>query len=253
MKLHRYSEDVNVSSRRLCLSIVNHGHGKLIEDLLNDLRSIDMSGCRIIVTNNIADASFDLSLFQDLPLTVIHNLRQHGFGANHNVAFTVSDSEFFVVVNPDIRIKSLDFKVLLEPFEEKSVAAVAPLVLSPDGGFEDSARRFPTVNRLAKRVLTRSRDLDYVIQEFPYEVDWVAGMFVVFRSEIFRQIGGFDSLRYYMYMEDADICRRLWLNNFKVLVTPSERVFHMAQRASRKNLKHMRWHLMSAFRYLTDL
>lgn len=253
MKLHRYSEIGDISPFRVCLSIVNHGHGKLIEDLLNDLRSIDMSGGKIIVTNNIPDASFDSSLFQDLPLTVIDNVRQQGFGANHNVAFTISDSEFFVVVNPDVRIKSLDFKTLLEPFGEKSVAAVAPLVLSRDGGFEDSARRFPTVKRLAKRVLTRSHELDYEIQEFPYEVDWVAGMFVVFRSENFRQIGGFDSVRYYMYMEDVDICRRIWLNNSKVLVIPRERVVHMAQRASRKNLKHMRWHLMSAFRYLTGL
>jgi GT2 family glycosyltransferase len=76
-------------------------------------------------------------------------------------------------------------------------------------------------------------------------------MFVVFRQDAFLKIDGFDERRFFMYLEDADICRRLLDNGWKTLINPSEQVIHMAQRASRRNLKHMRWHAVSAFRFLS--
>jgi GT2 family glycosyltransferase len=56
-----------------------------------------------------------------------------------------------------------------------------------------------------------------------------------------------------MYFEDADICRRLGKTGWLVLVNPNVHVIHMAQRASHRNLKHMRWHAVSAFRFLSGL
>jgi GT2 family glycosyltransferase len=146
-----------------------------------------------------------------------------------------------------------DLQNLLSPFHDQTVAAVAPVVLSGDGKVEDSARRFPTLMRFTKRVLLRQRDADYNVGAVPYPVDWVAGMFVVFRREAYQQIGGFDDRRFFMYLEDADICRRLGKIGCRVMVNPNVQVIHMAQRASRRNLKHMRWHLVSALRYLTGL
>ena len=78
-------------------------------------------------------------------------------------------------------------------------------------------------------------------------------MFVVFRREAYQEVGGFDDRRFFMYLEDADICRRLAREGWKVLVNPNVQVIHMAQRASRRNLKHMRWHITSAFRFLTGI
>lgn len=245
------SDNMGIESRRVCLSIVNHCHGDVFLTLLEDLRSICKKDVEIIVTNNIPDPAFDQSLFDDLPLKVVNNVRQKGFGDNHNSAFNISNSEFFVIVNPDIRISSLDFDDLLAPFQDVSVAAVAPIVLSPSGGIEDSARKFPSLLRFAKRILFASREPDYRIQADPFAVDWVAGMFVVFRKHAFRQVCGFDSSRFYMYMEDVDICRRIGMNDWKVLINPHVKVIHAAQRASRRNLKHMQWHLISAMRYLT--
>ena len=102
-----------------------------------------------------------------------------------------------------------------------------------------------------KRVVLRHREPDYVPGNAPLLVDWVAGMFVVFRKNVFLSLGGFDDRRFFMYLEDVDICRRINEAGFNVLLNPKVSVVHMAQRASHKNLKHMRWHVVSAFRYLT--
>lgn len=240
------------TSEQITLSIVSHGQASLIRSLLADLAELPQQNFEVLITVNLPE---DESPYygHPFPLRIIRNNTPKGFGANHNAAFGQANASWFAVVNPDIRIKSLDLHTLLSPFHDQCVAAVAPLVLSGDGKLEDSARRFPTFTRFAKRVLLRQRDADYNVGLVPYPVDWVAGMFVVFRRDAYQKIGGFDDRRFFMYLEDADICRRLGNIGWKVMVNPSVQIIHMAQRASRRNLRHMRWHAISAIRYLTGL
>lgn len=230
--------------------MVSHGQADLIRYLLLDLAALPFHDFEVIVTLNISE---DDSLYKgfNFPLKLIKNDIPKGFGANHNAAFLQSEGLFFAVVNPDIRIQALDSEELLSPFSESRVAAVAPLVYSAEGSVEDSARRFPTFSRLFKRIVLKIRHSDYHPGDAPLLVDWVAGMFVVFRKDVFRSLGGFDDRRFFMYMEDVDICRRLNSAGFSVLLNPKVSVIHMAQRASHRNFKHMRWHAISAFRYLT--
>lgn len=239
-------------SDRITLSIVSHRQASLVAYLLTDLAKLSKQNFDVTITINCPENE---SIYEDYPfsLRIIRNNIPRGFGANHNAAFSQSTTKWFAVVNPDVRIKSLDFQVLMAPFENQAVAAVAPVILSGDGKVEDSARRFPTLTRFAKRVLLRQRNTDYKIGATPFAVDWVAGMFVVFRREAYQEVGGFDDQRFFMYLEDADICRRIEKKGWQVIVNPSSKVIHMAQRASRRNLKHMRWHAVSAIRYLTGL
>ncbi|MFO1369770.1 MAG: glycosyltransferase [Marinagarivorans sp.] len=243
---------MSISPDQITLSIVSHGQAALVHELLKDLSLLFHQSFEVIITVNIPEDESSYRGFP-FPLRIIRNSIPKGFGDNHNAAFASSNSRWFAVVNPDIRIESMDFDVLLKPFQVAEVAALAPVVLSPKGGVEDSARRFPSLVQFAKRVLLRQRNSDYEVQDGPYYVDWVAGMFVIFRREAFQRVGGFDSRRFYMYLEDADICRRLSSNGWKIIVNPHIRVIHMAQRASHRSIKHMRWHAISAFRFLTGI
>jgi GT2 family glycosyltransferase len=82
-------------------------------------------------------------------------------------------------------------------------------------------------------------------------VDWVAGMFIVFRSDAFRSVGGFDE-RYFLYYEDVDICRRLGAAGASVIYEPGAEVIHDARRASRRELRRAVHHLSSAVRFLVS-
>ncbi|WP_081007654.1 MULTISPECIES: glycosyltransferase [Comamonas] len=234
------------------LSIVSHGQANLIKDLLNDLDKLPEKFFEVIITINLAE---DESLYQgfSFPIRIIRNSKPKGFGCNHNAAFNFSSAKWFAVVNPDIRVDSLDISELLSPFEDQSIAAIAPLILSKEGKVEDSARRFPTLFRLIKRVVFGKRTSDYGVSADPFLVDWVAGMFVVFRRSAYKNISGFDDRRFFMYLEDADICRRLKQKGLQTVVNPKVQVVHLAQRASRKNFQHMRWHIVSTLRFLTGL
>lgn len=236
----------------LSLSIVSHGQSALIKPLLDDLRRLALPDIEVLITVNIPE---DEGPFQEppSPSRIIRNVTPKGFGANHNAAFEQSKGQFFVVVNPDIRLPSLNVEQLLKPMRDPKVGAVAPVVLNGAGGIEDSVRRFPTIASLARRVLFKQRVPDYEWKTQPIDVDWSAGMFVVFRRESYQEVRGFDYQRFFMYMEDVDICRRLKETGYRVVLQPAVSVIHDAQRASRRSFKHMRWHLTSAFRYLTGL
>ena len=83
------------------ISIVSHGHGPLLNRLLGDLdRQADLAGVRVVLTLNIPEA-VDIAVFHRLEIEVIQNVTPRGFGANHNAAFALCSTPWFLILNPD--------------------------------------------------------------------------------------------------------------------------------------------------------
>lgn len=229
----------------ITVSVVSHGHGTMVSRLVGQLLALP-EVCRVVLTLNIAES---LVLPQDSRLRVLENPAPQGFGANHNQAFLQCDTPFFCVLNPDIELVGNPFPVLCEPLRAGRAGLCAPLVLGPDGAVEDSVRPFMTPWRMVLRKLgVVGGGTIPVIDGPPVYPDWVAGMFMLFDAEAYRQVHGFDTA-YFMYCEDTDICTRLWQDGMRVMVCPAVQVIHHAQRASRRSLRHLRWHVASMLRY----
>jgi GT2 family glycosyltransferase len=237
---------------KVLISIVSHGQGDLIKKLLHDLDSNlknSKHSINVVVTINISEDETFLSGFSNLLIHTIRNKHQKGYGENHNYSFKSMDSDFFLVLNPDLRIRSNLIDSLI-PYFKTCTGVVAPRVLNSFGDEEDSCRKFPTMLNMIKRKLLKYKKNDYVFLESkPHEVEWVAGMFMLFESSTYGKIKGFDE-RYYMYLEDADICRRLRKNGLSTIYIPKYEIIHDARRASRKNFKYLIWHLKSMLRFL---
>ena len=234
---------------KITFSVVSHGHGRFVELLLKDFQSLSLPSYEIVLTLNVEEDEAFIEKYQGLPITVVRNSIAKGFGENHNCAFAIARGEFFAVVNPDVRLKGFVFDPILMSLADATVGLCAPAVYSSSGQLEDSARKFPTVALLLERKLRGYNEPDYSFVRGPMTVDWVAGMFMVFRREVFAMVGGFDE-RYFMYFEDVDICRRVWKAGWSVVLNPLARITHDAQRASRRDLRHVAWHVRSAFRFL---
>jgi N-acetylglucosaminyl-diphospho-decaprenol L-rhamnosyltransferase len=230
-------------------SLVSHGQLHLVKDFLRDFQQSDFHSVEIILTLNIPEDESALVEFQTLPIKIVRNATPKGFGANHNFAFSMSKGDVFVIVNPDIRLRSFRLETLLDVFKMDRVGACAPVVLSSSGAIEDSARHFPSVRSLFKRALFGRPGAEYTWAQSAIKVDWTAGMFVAFRPVAFEQVGGFDE-GYFLYYEDADICRRLAKNGWSTMLQPATTVVHDAQRASRHSRQHLKWHLASIFRFI---
>lgn len=236
----------------ITISVVSHGQMPLILNLMHDLQKLcSDQPIELILTLNTPEAiTFDSSTYS-YPIQVIENKLPKGFGANHNQAFERARGDYFCVVNPDIRLRDCPLPILIGCLQDPKIGAVAPGVLSPSGSLEDSARHFPTFKRIFGKLFQGQPAPDYALFGKCVDVDWVAGMFMVFDRRVYQKIGGFNE-RYFLYYEDVELCARLQLAGLRVVVEPSAQVVHHAQRSSHRNLKYLRWHIGSLLRFLTS-
>jgi N-acetylglucosaminyl-diphospho-decaprenol L-rhamnosyltransferase len=233
----------------ISISIVSHGQKSFVLDLLSDINKYCCNELlEVLLTVNVADENFDDLPTFFFPIRLIKNISPYGFGENHNRAFEVSSGSFFCVLNPDIRLSENPFHNLIKTLEDKSVGVSAPIVLDSFGNLEDSARRFPSPFLILCKVLGFKISYKYPIGLLYASPDWVAGMFMLFRSEMYASINGFDE-RYFLYYEDVDICARLTNAGMQVALCTNSKVVHLAQRTSHRNFKYLRWHLTSMLRF----
>ena len=237
----------------ISISIVSHLQAHLIEALLADLdRCCKTYPLEVVLTLNLPEMlPFNPSDFS-FPVLVHENTAPAGFAANHNRAFSLSTGQAFCVMNPDIRLDEEVFTVLYACLQKDAVGVVAPVVLGANLTLEDSARRFPTPLKILCKALGGCRSSDYVVKTDLIYPDWVAGMFMLFRREMYEKLGGFNE-RYFLYYEDVELCARLRLQGYKVAMCPAAKVIHHAQRSSHNNLKYLRWHLTSMLRFFLSL
>jgi N-acetylglucosaminyl-diphospho-decaprenol L-rhamnosyltransferase len=227
----------------ITLSLVSHGQATLCRQLIEDLaRLAPPSVARLVYTANLPEAPPDFSALS-FPVELIRGDRPLGFAANHNRAFFRCTTEFFAVLNPDLRFDQDPFAALITKIRDPGVGVVAPTILEADGRVADFARPLLTPWQVLRRRFANGADA--------HRIDWLAGMFLMLRSAVFRQIGGFDP-RYRLYCEDADLCARVRLAGLRIEVAREARVTHLAQRASRRRLAPMLLHIKSLLKFWTS-
>lgn len=239
---------------KIHLSIVSHGQGAIVLNLLNDLKISAKNNVLVVtLTLNIDETlPFDTEDFP-FPIRITTNTVPKGFGENHNSAFHKfhDDSYHYCVINPDIRFYQDPFSALILCLKNTSASLVAPLVLGESGEIEDSIRHFPTPLKILCKVIGRCKGGDYEIYNKPVFPDWVGGMFMLFPSDIFKQLGGFNE-KYFLYYEDVDLCARLRLRGHEVVACPEVKVIHEARRDSHRRFKYLKWHLVSMARFFSS-
>ena len=232
----------------LTISIVSHGHGALVEDLLRDLSEHVGVPCKVLLTQNVPEPDPAVSDTLRPALHIIRNSFPQGFGANHNAAFRLAGPGYFCVLNLDVRLQSDPFPALLAELAEARVGVAAPAIFDAGGRREANARRFPTPLGILRKALVGAPAADYEFGAQGLAVDWVSGVFMLFSSQTYAKVDGFDK-RYFLYYEDVDLCARLQRAGYAVRLVPSARATHAARYDSHRRLRYLRWHLVSMLRF----
>ena len=200
----------------------------------------DRSWTAIIVDNASTDGG--PAALQGLPhTTIIANHTNVGFGAAVNQAVRTTDARLLWLLNPDCEVRPGAFTALLETLDRHADCAIAaPQLLNADGSVQASARGEPTAwtglfgrhtlltrffpsSGIARRNLPAADLVASGVESAP--VDWVMGAAMLIRREPFDLVGGFDE-RYFLYWEDADLCRRLRDRGWTTRYVPAARVPH---------------------------
>ena len=221
-------------------SIVSHGQEKLVRKLIKSIdkfMSINRYTLKIVITENLENDIDVSSEYYSIEKVV--NSRKKGFGENHNSAFELFKSDYFFVINPDIEfIHSFELDNLVTDLEKMRTDIGSPLIFNRSGNLEDYKRSDLTIINLLKRKIFKTKE----------KFDWFAGVFLVFKSSTFEELKGFDT-KFFMYVEDCDLCMRARKLGKNLNDLISLRVLHNAQRASSYNINHLKWHISSLVKY----
>ena len=210
---------------------------------------------KIILVDN--DVSEWANIFNHEKLIYIKSEGNFGFGYGHNLAIKryASDSDLFLICNPDIRFEQYAFNQLVEFALQREEGLFLPKIIFENGENQFGARLLPTplnlfARRFSKKIASKL-DENYLLKSIsldkPVFVPYLSGCFMLFNSEKLLRLDGFDE-RFFMYMEDIDISRRC-ADLFGNVYYPLVEITHAHEQASYKNTKLLKAHLKSAIQY----
>lgn len=196
--------------------------------------SIDYEYDIIVVSNSVNDCS----PIEDVNI-LINNNKNIGFAKANNIAIKCSGSDFVILLNPRVSFISNNLNSAIAKFlKDDSIAALGPLIINKTGEIEDSARHFMSFKKFLKRAFQKMISRSKILLEYTAEeqfVEWVNGAFMIIKKEAFEKVNGFDE-RYFLYVEDMDICYRFMKEGYKILYFPELKIEYTPNRLSSKGL-----------------
>ena len=241
---------------RVSAIVVSHGHREELARALSALLpQVDEA---VVIANVPGSAPADA-----LGARVVEQPRPLSFAANVNAGAAATSGELLLVANPDT-VAEPGAVAALRDFTaaHPRCGAVGPQMLDPDGRWQPSRRRFPTVGgTLVRRSplrrvfppLERQRD-HYLLDERPSEpvpADWMLGGFLMIRRAAFDEVGGFDE-GFRMYGEEIDFCYRLAEAGWERWYVPAAVVRHEWKRETDRRFLTRRtlWHWRGIARFV---
>jgi GT2 family glycosyltransferase len=235
------------------------------EDVVSALRSVLSGPLRVSCT--VVDNSPTPALrrcVEENNATYIFAGANVGFGAGHNLALRQSSesADYHLVLNPDVHFSAEVLPALFRFMNEHGdVGLVMPKILNSDGTEQRLCKQLPIpldlisrrfLGGLGKALFGAQLDryeLRRVDLGVPREIPCLSGCFMFLRTKTLREVGLFDE-RYFMYMEDVDLCRRIG-GSYKTVFYPDVAITHGYAKGSYSNRRLLKLHLQSAIRYFS--
>jgi GT2 family glycosyltransferase len=184
-----------------------------------------------------------------------------GYGAANNQALERCDSEFHMILNPDVE---MDEDVLYRGLQflqaQSDVAMVSPYTTDANGQIQYLCKRYPSVLVLclrafapefiknwARTYLASYEDRDNCANGVPADVLLVSGCFMFARTDALRDASGFSD-QFFMYFEDFDLSLRLHPSG-RLVYLPTMHIVHHGGKAARKGLRHVSMFVQSGWKF----
>lgn len=214
----------------------------------------------LFVIDNSADDSLR-ALCGNSRVRYVFNNANVGFGAAHNIAIHKAyqlESDFHILLNPDVYFDPAIIKELLDKVvSDPSIGLLMPKIVYPNGDTQNLCKLIPTPKDLILRRFIPSEKIKkklenrYELRFFSYnseaEIPILSGCFMMIRTAVLKTVAGFDE-RYFMYLEDVDLCRRIGAMS-RLVYYPKVSIVHNYEKGSYKNKKLLFYHIRSAVKY----
>ena len=230
--------------------LVNYNAGPELRRALQSIAD-ELAGRRweaVVLDNASVDGSGAIAEEFAPNVRLLRNVHNVGFGRGINQGMVATTAPVVLIMNPDCRLVAGALPALEDELGmHRECAIVGPRILDPDGSVQGSARGDPDMltglfgrTTMLRKVLPwlsvsrRNVVSDEAIRtrQVSVSVDWVSGACMLVRRDAFEKAHGFDE-RYFLYWEDADLCRRLRAFGYHVRYVPGATVIHRVGHSSR--------------------
>ncbi|MFN2470700.1 MAG: glycosyltransferase family 2 protein [Gaiellaceae bacterium] len=227
----------------------------------------ELAACLTAIAPQVDELVVVSNLGADLPVPegtrLIRNDRPAGYAANANRGVAATSAPYVLVANPDTEPAPAAVAALRDFAEQHPQCGVAgPQMRYPDGTWQPSRRRFPTVagtlvRRTPLRLIAdpyRHQRRHYHLDEQPtepVEADWMLGGFLLLRRAMLDELGGFDE-GFRLYGEDIDLCYRAAKAGWERWYVPQAVVTHrhIAETDRRFLTRRTLWHWRGIARFV---
>lgn len=224
---------------KLSIVIVNYKTKNLVRECLKNIFALDLSlEYEIIVVDNNSCDGTEKILREEFPtVKFLQTGKNRGCGAGNNLGVSKAWGEYILIINPDIVVLPNSIEKMVNFLDNNRAAGlVAPKLLYPNREYQPSRYRFPKFYmpvfiRTELGLLKKGKEkvenyfMEDVKNNKPQAVDWVRGASFLVRRDLWQKINGFDE-RYFIYLEDTDLCRRIWAAGFEVWYLPEAEIIH---------------------------
>jgi GT2 family glycosyltransferase len=208
-------------------------------DLRTCLAALPPDARAIVVDNGSGDDSARVA--RDHGATVVELGRNVGFAAGVNAGLEHVTAPFTLLLNPDVVVEADTIEICRRALAaDEGIGVVGPNTVQPDGTPEPPAARR---DRHASHIVLESLGLTHVHKWFDRQtirdrshdrdVDAVNGAFMLIRSDLLRALDGLDTT-VFMYLEDADLCRRVRDRGKRVRFVAEARAVHAYGTSTRR-------------------
>lgn len=237
-------------------SIVTYNNSDIIceciSSVLKHTRHLEFT--LYVVDNASTDDTVETVRQQFPDVNVISNEKNIGFGHGHNMVLDKIDSDYHVVINPDITLGEDTIGKLSEYLENNpDIAMITPKILNEDGSEQHLPKYGPSI-RYA--IISKIKPFRYLRKKYtreeeqisvPTDVEFCTGCFFMIRTSVFKSLKGFDT-RYFMYCEDADLSRRV-RKQARIVFYPLVTATHKWKRDNTRSAKGVMRFMASLMKY----
>ena len=203
---------------------------------------------------------------RDRRLKLVKSPANVGFAGGNNLAVKNASGEIIFILNPDTAVKSDTLQKMVSYLEaHPKIGILGPQLVYSDGTIQESCRRdMSFLDLIIKRTFLRflpvfrGRVQKYLMNDFKHDktqnVELITGAAMMLPRDVFEKVGGFDD-RYFLFMEDFDLCKEVRKAGYSVTYFPDAQIEHYHKRLSGGNffsmlMKRVFWlHVQSATKY----
>lgn len=222
--------------------IVNYNGMRFIEECLNSVLKTSYSNFEVVLVDN---ASTDGSLMcarekfgSDFHLKIIANRKNYGPSIARNIGFKKTRGEYVVFLDNDTKVSPAWLQEVVDVLEADVTigASQSKLMLGDGSGRLDSCGHFLSPFGFPFEIGVGEVDSN----KFGgiCEIFGAKSAAMAVRRSILEEVGLFDS-DYFIYGEETDLCWRIWLRGYRVVLTPRSVVQHFLGGTISPSSKHL--------------